>query len=176
MNSKNLIVSFITVSVAALIVSAIAVISVARTYSTMLKEDTPSQTVSIREIADSSSSPTSSPETASIPETTSVPETEETTEKDIEEESTITESVEPPISEQTAADTSVPETNPGNDENFTLTFSSDRLIISDGSGKHLYERIIDASSLHPKDTEVLLVGISFPDFESAMSAVYDLIS
>jgi len=170
MNSKNLIVSFITVSVAALIVSAIAVFSVARTYSAMLNEDAPSETVSVREITDTPALLTSPPETVSIPET------EENTEKVTEEESTVPESAETSTPEQTAADTLPPETIMGGNDIFTLTFSADRLIISDGSGEHLYERIIDSSSLHPKDEKALLIGITFPDFESAMSAVYDLVS
>ncbi|MBQ2242450.1 MAG: hypothetical protein II319_09945, partial [Clostridia bacterium] len=77
MNTKILIVAFITVSVAALIVSAFAVFAVARSrYEAMLTSVTEADVVRTEE-------PTRSPETTASPETSSTPEeTSEITESE----------------------------------------------------------------------------------------------
>lgn len=159
MNSRNLIVAFVTVSIAALIVSCFAVISVARTYSAALASEREAESVAVRE-------QTSEPPKEATEKT---PETEETTR---EETSTSPETSAVP--DTTEAESVTESTEKASD--FVLSFASDRLIIRDPEGNAIYERLIDRSYLHPKDLEALLIGISFPDNESAMSAVYDLIS
>ncbi len=161
MNSRNLIVAFVTVSIAALIVSCLAVISVARTYSAALASGSEAESVSVREqtSAPAEESTEKPPETeeSTREETSTSPETAEKTETDIPDTVSVTESAETATA-------------------FTLSFSSDRLIITDKSGEIIYERLVDRSDLHQKDLEVLLIGISFSEKEAAMSAVYDLIS
>ena len=159
MNSRNLIVAFVTVSIAALIVSCFAVISVARTYSAALASEREAESVAVRE-------QTSEPRDEV---TEKIPETEEST---LEETST---SPETSIESDTTEAESVTESTERSSD-FVLSFASDRLIIRDPEGNVIYERLIERSYLHPKDLESLLIGISFPDNESAMSAVYDLIS
>ncbi len=165
MNSKNLIVAFVTVSIAALIVSAFAVFSVARTYSAALASAEAEETVSVPEITDAPSAETSRPAVTGALET-------EATDAEVTSSS-------PDMTEESGTDisetVSVPEITAEN-ELFTLILTDSRLVITDASGGRLYERIIDASRLHPKDLEALLAGIAFPDQASAMSAVYDLIS
>ncbi len=160
MNSRNLIVAFVTVSIAALIVSGFAVFSVARAYSAALASADSEETVSVPEMTDtpdaeiSRSAVTEAPDTeaSSAEAASSSPET-------TEESETV----------------SVPEITEA-DVIFTLRISDGRLVITDASEDKVYERIIDTSDLHPKDLEALLAGIAFPDRASAMSAVYDLIS
>jgi cytoskeletal protein RodZ len=159
MNSRNLIVAFVTVSIAALIVSCLAVISVARTYTAALASEREAESVSVRE------------QTSEPPKevTEKTPETEETTR---EETSTSPESS--TVTDTTETESVTESTEKASD--FVLSFASDRLVIRDPAGNVIYERLIDRSGLHPKDLEALLIGISFPDNESAMNAVYDLIS
>ena len=159
MNSRNLIVAFVTVSIAALIVSCFAVISVARTYSAALASEREAESVAVRE-------QTSGPRDEVTEKT---PETEESTR---EETSTSPETSAVP--DTTEAEPVTESTEEASD--FVLSFASDRLVIRDPEGNVIYERLIERSYLHPKDLEALLIGISFPDNESAMSAVYDLIS
>lgn len=161
MNSRNLIISFVTVSVAALIVSAFAVFTVARRYAADLSAAGAEESVSPPEVTEAPE------ESLSPPETTEASETEEESSEPPSTE-VITASVTEEITE-TDAVTSIPES-------FILTLSGDRLVITDPSGETVYERIINASSLNEKDMKALLSGIEFPDKESAMSAVYDLIS
>ena len=59
---------------------------------------------------------------------------------------------------------------------YTLKLDGDRLIVNAPDGTSVCERIIDTSSLHPKDREALISGILFSDERSAMSAIYDIIS
>lgn len=159
MNSRNLIVAFVTVSIAALIVSCFAVISVARTYSAALASEREAESVAVRE-------QTSEPR-------------DEVTEKIPETDGTICEETSTSPESSTVTDTTETESVTESTEkasDFVLSFASDRLVIRDPAGNVIYERLIDRSGLHPKDLEELLIGISFPDNESAMSAVYDLIS
>lgn len=161
MNSKNLIISFVTVSIAALIVSAFAVFAVARRYAAELAEKGTEETVS-------------TPETTEIPDE-SIPDTipTEPPETQVEPmETTAEEDITASVTEEITETQAVTSAS----EAFILSLSGDRLVISDPSGKTVYERIINATELHEKDREALLSGIEFPDSESAMSAVYDLIS
>lgn len=163
MNSRNLIVAFVTVSIAALIVSCFAVISVARTYSAALASEREAESVSVHE-------QTSEPRDEVTEKT---PETEEST---LEETSSSPEtSAVPDTTEAESVFDSVTESTERSSD-FVLSFASDRLVIRDPEGSVIYERLIERSYLHPKDLEALLIGISFPDNESAMRAVYDLIS
>ncbi len=155
MNSKKLIIAFMTVSVFALIVSALAVFTVARTYSQSLiteEQTTPPATETISKPEESEALPTVNdhPETEEISETAPVTEAPETT--------------------KTSGETSAPRSL------FSLTLSGGRLIITSPEGKKVYERIIDESDIRQKDKELLLEGIEFEDLEGAMSAVYDLVS
>ena len=165
MNTKILIVAFITVSVAALIVSAFAVFAVARSrYEAMLTSVTEADVVRTEE-------PTRSPETTASPETSSTPEeTSEITEnKTLPIETDSPEESTSEILEETVETTATPS-------GYTLKLDGDRLIVSAPDGNPVCERIIDASSLHPKDREALASGIPFSDEKSAMSAIYDIIS
>lgn len=161
MNSRNLIISFVTVSVAALIVSAFAVFTVARRYASELTDRGTEESISTPDITETPK------ESIADTESTDSPETEEESSEPISTEN-ITASVTEEIIE-TEVVTIAPEY-------FILSLSGDRLIITSHSGEAVYERIIDASGLREKDREALLSGIEFPDKESAMSAVYDLIS
>lgn len=165
MNTKNLIVAFITVSVAALIVSAFAVFAVARSrYETMLASATEAEDIRTEEA-------TKSPETTAATETSALPEeTSETTESE-----TLPQQTEAPV-ESTAEVTTAVEETTAVPSGYTLKLAGDRLIISAPGGASVCERIIDASSLHPKDREALSSGIVFSDEKSAMSAIYDIIS
>ena len=146
MNTKNLIVAFITVSVAALVVSAFAVFSVARSrYEAMLTSATEAEDIRTEE-------PTRSPETTAAPETSALPE------------------------ESTMEVTTDVEETPEAPSGYTLKLDGDRLIVNAPDGTPVCERIIDTSSLHPKDREALISGILFSDERSAMSAIYDIIS
>ena len=165
MNTKNLIVAFITVSVAALIVSAFAVFAVARSrYETMLASATEAEDIRTEE-------PTRAPETTAAPETSALPE--ETSE--ITESETLPQDTEAP-EESTAENTTVVEETTVVPFGYTLKLDGDRLIISAPDGTSVCERIIDTSSLHPKDREALASGIVFSDEKAAMSAIYDIIS
>ena len=165
MNTKNLIVAFITVSVAALIVSAFAVFAVARSrYETMLASATEAEDIRTEE-------PTRAPETTAVPETSALPE--ETSE--IIESETLPQETEAP-EESTAENTTVVEETTVVPFGYTLKLDGNRLIISAPDGTSVCERIIDTSSLHPKDREALTSGIVFSDEKSAMSAIYDIIS
>ena len=158
MDSKRLIIAFFAVSLAALTVSGAAVISVARTYNSMLTKS---------ETSEKSYDP---PETSRISEVTEIIEVIETTDTTAAEED-ITVS----LSEETttAEITTETVTSPGV---FTLFLDSDRLVILSPEGERVYERITDVARIHPKDLEALLGGISFDTREDAMSAVYDVIS
>ncbi len=155
MNSKRLIIAFFAVSLAALAVSGAAVISVARTYNSMLRKD------------ETSENPYDPPETSHIFEVTENIEIPETTvtEEDITvflpEEVTTEE-----ITTEAVTFTAV----------FTLLLDGDRLLILSPEGERVYERITDRARIHPKDLEVLLEGIAFDTREDAMSAIYDIIS
>ena len=165
MNTKNLIVAFITVSVAALIVSAFAVFAVARSrYETMLASATEAEDIRTEE-------PTRAPETTAAPETSALPE--DTSE--ITESETLPQESEAP-EESTAENTTVVEETTVVPFGYTLKLDGNRLIISAPDGTSVCERIIDTSSLHPKDREALTSGIVFSDEKSAMSAIYDIIS
>lgn len=161
MNSRNLIIAFVTVSIVSLVVSCLAVISVARTYSAALASESEAESVSVREQtsapAEESTEKLPETEVSTREETSAAPETSEETEAETSDTVSVTE----------AAETT---------SEFILSFSSDRLIITDPEGEIIYERLMDSSDLHPKDLEALLIGISFPEKEAAMSAVYDLIS
>lgn len=165
MNTKNLIIAFITVSVAALIVSAFAVFAAARSqYAALLASATEAEDIRTEEAVKIPET-TDSPETSSVPETTS----------EITESETLPAETEPPaessedFSTDTEASTSVPS-------DYTLKLEGDRLVVKTPEGSTVCERIIDASALHPKDREALEAGISFSDESCAMSAVYDIIS
>ena len=164
MNSKKLMIAFVAVSIAALIVSSVAVFAVARTYSAALARDNGSPAEDITPPEISASIPA---ESAPIEVLTDLPtEAEETSEiPEITDEDT---SAEETTESTTAAVTEAAA--------FTLTLSEGRLVILSPEGAAVYERIIDSSDLHPKDREALSSGIDFPDLAEAMSAVYDIIS
>ncbi len=167
MNSQKLTVAFVAVSIGALIVSSFAVFAVARTYSASLARETEEDLAEVITPPELSASvPAESPP----PEVTSPPSAEseaaettagtETTEEIFETEK----SVEETAAVQTEAAV------------FTLTLSDGRLIILSPEGEAVYERIIDPSSLHPKDRDALFSGMDFSDLDESMNAVYDLIS
>ena len=75
MNTKHLIIAFITVSVAALIVSAFAVFAAARSqYAAILASVSEAEDIRTDE-ATQAPEPTDSPETSTAPETSAAPET-----------------------------------------------------------------------------------------------------
>lgn len=155
MNSKRLIIAFFAVSLAALAVSCAAVISVARTYNSILAQD------------ESPSISYTSPETSEAPPVTEISEIPESSEP--EEDITVFQPEEPSTEEITTEEVTLPAL-------FTLLLDGDRLLILSPEGERVYERITDAARIHPKDLEALLAGISFDTLEDAMSAVYDIIS
>lgn len=161
MSSKNLIISFVTVSVAALIVSAFAVFTVARRYAAELTDSGTGESITAPESAED-------PITGcAVTESASTAETEEEASEELPAED-ITASASEEITETETVTTA--------SEYFTLSLLDDRLVISDPSGEVVYERIINASRLREADRKALLSGIEFPDAGSAMSAVYDIIS
>lgn len=165
MNTKNLIIAFITVSVASLIVSAFAVFAVARSrYETMLASATEAEDIRTE-------AATKSPETTAAPETSSAPdETFEITESEtLQQETDAPEESSEEILTDAEESTSAPS-------GYTLRLEGDRLVVTAPDGTPVCERIIDASSLHPKDRESLDSGITFSDEKGAMSAIYDIIS
>lgn len=165
MNTKNLIVAFITVSVAALIVSAFAVFAVARSrYETMLASANEAEDIRTEEV-------TEAPETTAAPETSAIPEEA----SEITESETLPPETEAPA-ESTAEVTTDAEETTASPSGYTLRLDGDRLIVSAPDGTSVCERIINTSSLHPKDREALASGIPFSDEQSAISAIYDLIS
>lgn len=161
MNSRNLIISFVTVSVAALTVSAFAVFTVARRYAAELTERSAEKSISAPESTEAPE------ESAADTVSTNEPETEEgSSETSAEAELTVSATEEiTEAAEVTSAS-----------EHFVLSLSGDRLVITSPAGTTVYERIIDTSELRQKDREALLSGMEFPDKNAAMSAVYDLIS
>ena len=78
--------------------------------------------------------------------------------------------------ESTAEVTTDAEETTASPSGYTLKLDGDRLIVNAPDGTSVCERIIDTSSLHPKDREALISGILFSDERSAMSAIYDIIS
>lgn len=153
MKSKSLIITFVCISIVALIVSAFAVFTVARAYSHGLHGGTET-TLPFPAESDASQS------SASLPTGATEPETEASGSDDVSDTTSTSEPNE----------TSQPEP-----QAFFLSLKEGRLVISRG-GERLYERIIDENDLHKKDRELLQKGIEFTDYEKAMSAVYDLIS
>lgn len=165
MNTKNLIVAFITVSVAALIVSAFAVFAVARSkFDTMLASVTEAEDIRTEEV-------TTTPETTAVPETSAIPEETSV----MTESETLPEETAVPA-ESTAEITTDTEETTAAPSGYTLKLEGERLVVSAPDGTRVCERIIDASSLHPKDREALASGIVFSDEKAAMSAIYDIIS
>lgn len=165
MNTKNLIVAFITVSVAALIVSAFAVFAVARSkFDTMLASVTEAEDIRTEEV-------TTTPETTVVPETSAIPEETSV----MTESETLPEETAVPA-ESTAEITTDTEETTAAPSGYTLKLEGERLVVSAPDGTRVCERIIDASSLHPKDREALASGIVFSDEKAAMSAIYDIIS
>ena len=154
MNSKRLIIAFFAVSLAAVAASCGAVISVARTYSNILS-DSEAPAVSVIYVY---------PETIAETETAPISETDEITETYIDL----------PAEESTSEETIYEEITLAAD--FLLIIDGDRLVILSPEGERIYERITDVSRFHPKDLEALSSGITFETFDSAMSAVYDVIS
>ena len=155
MNSKRLIIAFFAVSLAALTVSCAAVISVARTYNSMLEKDEVSEKIYV------------SPETSRVFEVSEIIEIPEATAP--EEDITVSLAEEVTTEEITTETVTLPAV-------FTLLLDGDRLAILSPEGERVYERITDIARIHPKDLEVLLEGIAFDTHEDAMSAVYDVIS
>ena len=165
MNTKNLIVAFITVSVAALIVSAFAVFAVARSkFDTMLASVTEAEDIRTEEV-------TGAPETTAVPETSAIPEETSV----MTESETLPEETAVPA-ESTAEITTDTEETTAAPSGYTLKLEGERLVVSAPDGTRVCERIIDTSSLHPKDREALISGIVFSDEKAAMSAIYDIIS
>lgn len=165
MNTKNLIIAFITVSIAALIVSAFAVFAVARSRSlALLASVTEAEEIRTEEVTKAPET-TASPETESVPETTSEITESETLPPETETAEESTEAISTDTEESTSA-------LPG----YTLKLEGDRLVVRAPDGTPVCERIIDVSSLHPKDRQALDAGIVFSDEKGAMSAIYDIIS
>lgn len=165
MNTKNLIIAFITVSIAALIVSAFAVFAAARSqYSALLASATEAEDIRTEEIQEM-------PEASAVPQTSEISETT----SDITETEALTEETEIP-EESSEENTSVAEESTISPSGYSLKLEGDRLIVTAPDGEPVCERITDASSLHPRDREALDSGITFPDEKSAMNAIYDLIS
>ncbi len=165
MNTKNLIVAFITVSVAALIVSAFAVFAVARSkFDTMLASVTEAEDIRTEEV-------TTTPETTAVPETSAIPEETSV----MTESETLPEETAVPA-ESTAEITTDTEETTAAPSGYTLKLEGERLVVSAPDGTRVCERIIDASSLHSKDREALASGIVFSDEKAAMGAIYDIIS
>ena len=165
MNSKRLIIAFFAVSLAALAASCAAVISVARTYNSMLANE---------EITSSPKATSAETEERTLPEVTKAPEVTEQAED-------VTASVpEEVTSDDLTTDVETTDTETTEEitlpESFTLILDGDRLVILTSEGKRVYERIIDVARMHPKDHENLLNGIVFETRDDAMSAVYDIIS
>ncbi len=167
MNSQKLMVAFIAVSIAALIVSSFAVFAVARTYSASLARDTGE---ALAEVITPPEISASVPAESTPPEVTSPPSTESETAETSEAPETPAEVVE---TEKTVEEMTAEQTEAAV---FTLTLSDGRLVILSPDGEAVYERIIDPSSLHPKDRDALSSGMDFSDLAESMSAVYDLIS
>ena len=161
MNTKKLIIAFITVSIAALIVSAAAVFAAARSQYAALLASVTEEEITEEDV-------TEAPITSSLPETTCSPET--TFEETSAPESTL------PFEESTSAVTSAVPEETTVPSAFKLKLEGERLVIFDHMGNKIYERIINVSSLHPKDLEALEEGISFSEESEAMSAIYDIIS
>jgi hypothetical protein len=160
MNSKRLIIAFFAVSLAALCASCAAVISVARTYNSLLFR---------AEITEAVEYPH---ETRVVPETTDFTDIPEITFSEEDITVSLTEEVtdEAAVTEEiTTEESTIPAF-------FTLIIDNDKLVIISPEGERIYERITAADRLHPKDLEVLITGISFDTREDAMSAVYDIIS
>lgn len=164
MNSKKLLIAFTAVSIAALIVSSFAVFAVARTYSAALVKDRteiPGEDIASPEIS------TSVPDESEPCETVAAPPTDTETSAPA---TTTAEATSPDVTTE-AEDAATTEA-----VGFTLSLSDSRLVITSPDGESVYERIIDESDLRAKDREALLTGIDFADIDTAMSAVYDLIS
>ncbi len=160
MKSKNLIIAFISISTAALIVSSFAVFTVARVYIGSLDSgtegtDAPPETSLAPDLTESLPTVNGRPETETTEETDGVGKTDGNTD--------------------TEAAASPEETGDIQPSGFILTLAKDRLVIVCGSEK-LYERIIDGNDIRENDRKRLQKGIEFNDLDSAMSAVYDLIS
>lgn len=160
MDSKRLIIAFFAVSLAAIVVSCAAVVSVGRAYGSMLaKAEEEARAASVSEPA--------AEETSKKQEVTRpAPESTES------RTTALPESTAPEITDDPTvldAETEAPAS-------FTLILAEDKLVILSQDGERVYERTTDASRLHPKDRERLTAGISFETREEAMSAVYDLIS
>lgn len=169
MNSKNLIISFVTLSIASLAVSCLAVIAVARTYSSALASESRAESASVRE---QTREPAETDASKPIDTNASRPaETEEGTQGAISD-TAETDGAVGAEGSSTAALTEAAKTEPA----YMLYFAYDRLVIKAPSGETIYERLIDGSSLLPKELEALKAGISFSDKSTAMLAVYDLIS
>lgn len=170
MNSKNLIVTFVAVSAAALIVSSLAVFTVARRYAAELFA---SRGEEIAQPPGTSSAPDegiSQPAANVRPESDAAASEESTAEQETEAAPVTSETACEATEAAEAAEAA--DTSPS----FTLILSGDRLVILSPEGERVYERIVNAAELREGDRAVLTSGISFPDAEDAMSAVYDLIS
>ena len=171
MNTKHLIIAFITVSVAALIVSAFAVFAAARSqYAAILASVSEAEDIRTAE-ATQAPEPTDSPETSTAPETSAAPETT----AEISESEAFTEETRAPEESSNEVSSDSEETSSA-PSGYTLKLEGDLLVISDPDGTPLSERIINSSALHPKDREALTAGIIFANESDAISAVYDIIS
>ena len=155
MNRERLIIAFFAVALTALTVSCAAVISVARTYNSILARDKTSQNTS------------HIPETVSVSDITEIIEIPETSAPEVDITVSLPEEI--TTEEITTEEVTLPAV-------FTLVIDGDSLAILSPDGERVYERITDRARIHPKDLEVLLEGITFDTREDAMSAVYDIIS
>ena len=124
MNTKNLIIAFITVSIAALIVSAFAVFAVARSqYSALLASATEAEDIRTEEIQEM-------PEASAVPQTSEISETT----SDITETEALTEGTEIP-EESSEENTSVAEESTISPSGYTLKLEGDRLIVTAPDGE-----------------------------------------
>jgi hypothetical protein len=165
MNGKNLIISFVTVSILSLLVSTAAVFTAARSYSRMLSENHAKKETSGHELSENTSTVTDSIWSAPEDSLSSIPEKIPVTEGNGDTE------------DESASVTEIPEITTDNEiPSFTLFLSGERLKVTDNVGNILYERITDLSDIKENDLVLLRKGIEFPDVDSAISAIYDLIS
>lgn len=170
MNGKKLIISFVAVSIISLAVSAFAVITVARSYSQRLGEAAPEYPVPLPE--------TELTEDASSPPSTEADRGERTEEfsPDTSAECNFSDSSSATPESETAPANATGESESTSTVPYLLRISGERLTVTDAGGNTVYERIIDPSSIRKHDLDLLLFGIAFPDLDSAISAIYDLIS
>ena len=160
--NKTLLICFVVVSVVSLAVSSAAVLTTARVYHQNLYSEPANDTLGDTSNDTTHHSPdtnqatvggdaTFSPE---VSDTAAPPsETEVTTDADADTEASV-----------------IPDTG------VLLRLASGKLSVTDSSGSVLFERTVNPDTISSNDIGALIEGISFPNAESAISAIYDLVS